>query len=384
MPPSLLWLALALRKYSARARFWLWTFASLKFLVPFAFLAVLGSHLPRRAAPPATEPPTRTLTKLAQPFASVDVAATQLSPLSEQPAISSSETWAPRLFALWLVGFASTLGCWLLQSLRLGRTRGAARPADGVLEQLPIPVLLTDSSIEPGVFGVFRPVLLLPTGIADRLSPAQLQAVVAHELVHVRRRDNLWAALHAIVQAIFWFHPLVWWMGGRLVAEREQACDEAVLAQGADAEDYAASILAVCRYYACAPRACLAGVAGADLKQRIAAIMKFGLRRDSSQIRAGLAALAVGAVVTPIILGRAYGRPPQESPKLTFEVASIHEWGPGQGPAGPFARRRSILNRTGSLAVRQSAVPDLLCVPAYRIGTARRSAEMGQRQLRLP
>jgi len=329
-------LVLALGRYSANVRFWLWMSASLKFLVPFAFLAVLGSHLSWRAAPPTAEPPAPTLTRLAQPFASVDIAVTQLSPLSERPAISSSETWVPRLFALWLVGFASTLGCWLLQSLRLARTSGVAQPADGVLGLLPIPVLLTDSSIEPGVFGVFRPVLLLPTGIAARLSPAQLQAVVAHELVHVRRRDNLWAALHAIVQAIFWFNPLVWWMGGRLVAEREQACDEAVLAQGADAEGYAASILAVCRYYACAPRAFVAGVAGADLKQRIAAIMKFGIRRDP-RIRVGLAALAVGAVVTPIILGRAYGPPSQESQKLTFDVASIHEWGPGQGPTGPFA-----------------------------------------------
>ena len=58
--------------------------------------------------------------------------------------------------------------------------------------------------------------------------------------------------------------------GGRLVSEREQACDEAVLAQGA--EDYAASILAVCRYYVCPLRASLAGVAGADLKRRIAAL----------------------------------------------------------------------------------------------------------------
>jgi uncharacterized protein (TIGR03435 family) len=49
-----------------------------------------------------------------------------------------------------------------------------------------------------------------------------------------------------------------------------------------------------------------------------------------------LATLAVGAVVTPIILGRAYGPPSQESPKLTFDVASIHEWGPGQGPTEPF------------------------------------------------
>jgi uncharacterized protein (TIGR03435 family) len=329
-------LALTLRGYPASFRFWLWMSASLKFLVPFAFLAVLGSHLSWRVALPTTEPAARTLTRLARPFAAADAAVTQFSPLREQPAASSSENWVPRLFALWLSGFASTLGYWLLQLRRLARAHGAARPAHGALGQLPIPALLTDSSIEPGVFGIFRPVLLLPTGIADRLSPAQLQVVVAHELIHVRRRDNLWAALHSIVQASFWFNPLVWWTGGRLVAERERACDEAVLAQGADAEGYAASILAVCRYYACAPRACLAGVAGADLQRRIAAIMKFGHGRDSSRLRVGLAALAVGAVVMPIILGRAYGPPPQESPKLTFDVASIHEWGPGQGPTGPF------------------------------------------------
>jgi len=329
--------ALALRKHSARARFLIWTFASLKFLVPFAFLAVLGSHLPRRPAPAAIEPPTRILTRLAQPFPSVDVPVPQLSPLSQPPVMSSSDTWTPRLLALWLAGFTSTLAYWVLQSLRLGRTCRAAQPADPLLDRLPIPVRLTDSTIEPGVFGIFRPVLLLPTDIAARLSPAQLQTVVAHELIHVRRRDNLWAALHALVQSAFWFHPLVWWMGTRLVAEREQACDEVVLAQGADAEDYAASILAVCRYYACAPRACVAGVGGADLKQRIAAIMKFGPVRYSPQIRAGLAALAIAAVLTPIILGRAYGRPPQDSPKPAFEVASIHEWGPGQGPAGNFA-----------------------------------------------
>ncbi len=326
----------ALPRYPANVRFWLWMSASLKFLVPFALLTVLGSHLSWHATPFA-EPPARTLTRLAQPFAAAGIAVTQLSPLRDQRAISSSETWAPRLFALWLAGFASTLGYWLLQLLRVIGTRDRARPADGVLGQLPIPVLLTDSSIEPGVFGVFRPVLLLPAGIAARLSPAQMQTVVAHELVHVRRRDNLWAALHAIVQSIFWFNPLVWWMGARLVAEREQACDEAVLAQGADAEGYAGSILAVCRYYACAPRTFVAGIAGADLKRRITAIMQFGLRRDSSWVRAGLAALAVAVVVTPIVLGRAYGPESQESPKLTFEVASIHEWGAGQGPAGPFA-----------------------------------------------
>ena len=330
-------LALALRGYSARVRFWLWMSASLKFLVPFALLAIAGSHLSWRSESPALQPAMPTLTRLAAPFPPVSVAATQLSPLSERPAVSTSRSWEAPLFALWLAGFVSTLGYWLSQSFRLRSVRRSAVRAGGALGRLPLPVLLTDSNLEPGVFGVAHPVLLLPTDIASVLTPAQMENVIAHELIHFRRRDNLWAALHTIVQAIFWFNPLVWWLGGRLVAEREQACDEAVLAQGADAEAYAESILTVCRYYACAPRACHVGVGGADLKQRITAIMKFGLRHDSFPIRAGLTGLAVAAVIAPIIMGRAYKPPAQETSKLSFDVASIHEWGVGQGPTGAFA-----------------------------------------------
>ena len=57
----------------------------------------------------------------------------------------------------------------------------------------------------------------------------QLEAVIAHELCHVRHRDNLIAAIHMFVETVFWFHPLVWWIGKRMVEERERACDEEVL-----------------------------------------------------------------------------------------------------------------------------------------------------------
>jgi len=56
-----------------------------------------------------------------------------------------------------------------------------------------------------------------------QLEDVHLEAVVAHELWHVRRRDNLAGALHMVVEAMFWFHPLVWWVGARLVDERERA-----------------------------------------------------------------------------------------------------------------------------------------------------------------
>ena len=133
---------------------------------------------------------------------------------------------------------------------------------------------------EPGVFGIFRPVLLLPEGILERLSPLQLQAIIAHELCHVRRRDNLTAAIHMVIESIFWFHPLVWWIGSRLVDERERACDEEVLRQGSEPEVYAEGILNVCRFYVESPISCVSGVTGSDLKKRIEAIMTHRIVRS--------------------------------------------------------------------------------------------------------
>ena len=151
--------------------------------------------------------------------------------------------------------------------------------------------------------GLLRPVLLLPAGIIDRLTPPQLEAVLAHELCHVRRRDNLTAAIHMIVEAVFWFHPLVWWISARLVEERERACDEEVLRLGSEPQVYAEGILNVCKFYLESPLTCVSGVTGSDLKKRVGRIMSNhvgetlnGWRKLSLAI-AGVAALAVPIVV---------------------------------------------------------------------------------------
>src|SRR4030095_5750961 len=117
-----------------------------------------------------------------------------------------------------------------------------------VREDKSLTVLASAAMIEPGVFGIWRQVLLVPEGISDRLTPAQLRALIAHERCHVLHHDNLTAALHMVVEALFWFHPLVWWLERRLIEERERACDEYVLQSGSTPRDYAEGILEVCRF----------------------------------------------------------------------------------------------------------------------------------------
>jgi uncharacterized protein (TIGR03435 family) len=177
-------------------------------------------------------------------------------------------------------------------------------------------------------FGIWRAVLLLPAGITDRLTPAQLDAIVAHELCHVRRRDNLATAIHMGVEALFWFHPVVWWLGSRLMEERERACDEEVLLMGGEPEAYAEGILKICEVYLDSLLQCVAGVTGGNLKKRIEKIMlqSTGVRLSFAR-KAVLVAAGAAAVIAPLSIGMLNAPTVQaQSTSATtakFQVASV-------------------------------------------------------------
>ena len=164
--------------------------------------------------------------------------------------------------------------------------------------------------------------------MGTRRSYNRTGAILTHELCHVRRRDNLFAAVHMAVEAIFWFHPLVWWVGSRLLEERELACDEEVLRTGCEPSDYVEGILKVCRLYTESPLPCVSGVTGADVKKRLRSILEGTIATELSGARkAALAITGLAAVATPILIGvmtapviRAQS-PPANTPR--FEVASI-------------------------------------------------------------
>ena len=331
-------LAIALRRNRAAVRFWIWFSASVKFFLPFALLITFGSRFDPAPAPRQAAP------------AVVSIAITQLAiPLPDPPPapIQTPATldWLPvAAFAVWACGF----GCVALMRFRGWlRIRQAVRAGSRIEVSVGVEAWSVPGILEPGVVGLWRSILLLPAGMAERLTAAQLNAIVQHELCHVRRRDNLYAALHMAVEAAFWFHPLVWWIGARLVDERERACDEEVLRLGSEPGVYAEGILNVCRMYVESPLACVSGVSGADVKRRIEAILsnRPALHLNSGR-KAALALAATAALVFPVAIGVMNVRPGQaQQIRPKFEVASIklsNDCGePASAPQGNGLQKKS-------------------------------------------
>ncbi|HWG38749.1 MAG TPA: M56 family metallopeptidase, partial [Terriglobales bacterium] len=159
--------------------------------------------------------------------------------------------------------------------------------------------------------------------------------VLAHERCHLRRRDNLWSALHRLVEVGFWFHPFVWWIGARMVAERERACDEAVLAEGRDPAVYARAMIEVCRHFVAVPVDCAAGISGGGLSGRVRAVLDRKLGARLTPLRALLlAVLAVAAVAAPVAAGMAWAQAATQSSKLgsfdAFTIKPAAPLGPGR------------------------------------------------------
>jgi bla regulator protein BlaR1 len=313
-------LALSLRKNQARVRYALWLAASVKFLIPFSLLLFAGKLLPhpkQRVVPVVYS----AMDTLEEPFATLIPPA---APLAQIPTLRErAKSILPScLGCVWLVGVGTVVfgwwNRWRVVSASLHQATPAAegreletlrhleeRFLDG-LHRKPLPLLLSPERMEPGIFGVFRPVLVWPEQLSKRLDNEQVEAIIAHELTHVRRRDNLTAFTHMLVEAAFWFHPLVWWMERKMVTEREQACDEAVMNLGGSAETYAESLLKTCRFCIESPLPCVAGVTGADLRRRVADILtRRLLMRMTWAKKLLLGAIAVCAVAVPVVLGQA-------------------------------------------------------------------------------
>ena len=166
----------------------------------------------------------------------------------------------------------------------------------------------------PVVMGLLKPAILLPVALMSRLTPAQVEAVLAHELAHLCRRDTWAVAVQRLAETVLFFHPAVWWMSRCLETAREQACDDLVVIAGCDPADYAEALL-VCSEWRLeqvsladqwAPHLAATGRDGAPLRQRILRLLGQG---EGDSVRVGrigwlLAVLGVGGVVLVVTANR--------------------------------------------------------------------------------
>jgi uncharacterized protein (TIGR03435 family) len=361
---AIVWLAaLALRANSARVRYWLWTAASLKFLMPFSWLVAFGAAFQSRTVPAMVKP------------AAASVIADVLAPVTLAP-VAAGTTATPTLAGsgwmlalVWLTGTVVVLTWWWRQWRMVRAAAMIAVPAElpPCCDTGGVSVMTSASAFEPGIVGIRRPVLLLPDGLLERLTPAQLIALIAHERCHLRCGDNFIAMLHMLVEAAFWFHPLVWWIERRMIDERERACDEAVLGSGTDPQDYAEGLLEVCRSSMALPLACVAGVSGSNLRRRIESI----LRGETGQPmtvsrRLALALAGVSLLSVPVLAGLTsaaiplVGVGPEPDAPVFFEVASVRA-----STSGDLAQRIQAPPGGGFIAT--NAQLSLLIQRAYDI-----------------
>ena len=253
-------LTVAFRRNGAHVRYGLWLSASLVFLLP-----------------------------VRPPFLPV-------------PSFPDAPVSAGTLLLAWTFGFAAIAAVRFAKWRSLRRIVRSSSPA-----ALPVPipdhiaVRSVPGLMEPGVCGLWRPVLLIPADIERYLTARQLSAVIAHELCHVRRHDNLTAVVHMVVEVIFWWHPLVWFIGSRLVHERERACDEHVLRTLHRPRLYARALLNVCRRYVQAPRTYVSAAGGPKIVRRVDAILRNEEIEAVGPLKKAILAAAICLLLLPIM-----------------------------------------------------------------------------------
>ena len=161
----------------------------------------------------------------------------------------------PMLFLMWLAGVAVLsvrllAGCLWIRRLRVrGLTPGSdtlTRIAARLARQMHIrrSVALFESALVdvPTVIGCLTPIVLLPVSAVTALSPQQLEAILAHELAHIRRHDYAVNLLQTFVETLLFYHPAVWWLSRRIRAERENCCDDLAVSLCGDPVAYAGAL----------------------------------------------------------------------------------------------------------------------------------------------
>jgi VWFA-related protein len=277
--------------------------------------------------------------------------------VSSRPSVGSALAW---LVGAWLAGAAIGVVQIVRSSLRVQKTlRRAAELAEPEWQdelnraartlglQRRVRLMTSDTVRVPVVHGFRLPTIVLPTGAGDWPEDRR-RAFLIHELAHVRRQDWPVQMLGHLARALYWPHPLVWWVVRRLRAEAERACDDCVLLSGTSASDYADHLLQAARDLGrTPPQVVLAAVERSYFEDRLVALLDPQVSRRPVGPRL-LACAAVAALA--LVVGLAGVHPVARALAAAPERAAAH--------AGVSSPRPEVRSSPGGRAASESARPD--------------------------
>jgi beta-lactamase regulating signal transducer with metallopeptidase domain len=284
--------------------------------------------------------PERVMTRGAGPAEQPAPAVGSMTPVGPDHGI---EMYLPPAVGTWLVGVIALAlyraGGWLY----VMHLRRAGRPADdprlrAALERLrgtmrvarDVRIVHCPRINSPAVVGAITPVILLPLACMLHLSPQQLEAILAHELAHVRRHDYFFNLIQTAIETLLFFHPAIWWISRRIRIEREHACDDLAVRATGDRAAYAAALAALEELRAAPPPAPALAARGGALLARVRRILRGS---DATRRANWWPAAALGAVAVTLVLTAAAARlsandqPATEAMSRTATIECVDENG---------------------------------------------------------
>jgi beta-lactamase regulating signal transducer with metallopeptidase domain len=275
----------------------------------------------------------------------------------ESPAERASRL-LPWLTLVWLavvmlLSARTLVGLVLARRMKLRGARPVPRlwreTASEIARKLSVssPVKVLESSLVsvPTAVGWLRPAILLPASAFTGLTPQQLEAVLAHELAHVRRHDYLVNVLQTGVETLLFYHPAVWWVSRQIRAEREHVCDDMAVRVTGDAMTYARALTRIERLRTTAPRLAMAADGG-SLRSRVSRLVEGPPSpRHLSPLLVGLF-LIVGTLTT-VVCARAILPKKQAVKSLPLPLAAADAKKKSAGDAAGEQVRGSILSAAG-------------------------------------
>ena len=236
------------------------------------------------------------------------------------------DQFLPWVVAVWLAGamalWLRLVGGWIFaERLRSRLVRPAPGDWQQALDRLktrirvsrPVRLLVSSMVQAPAVVGWIRPVVLVPIGALSGLPPEHIEALLLHELAHIRRHDYLIGMVQSAVEALLFYHPAVWWVSAHIRAERELCCDDAAIAVHGDLLTYARALseLASAR-----PANAVMAANGGSLAHRIGRLLGESRPAPRTLSAPGVIGTVLLVIGTLVVFGQTGARP-------KFEVASI-------------------------------------------------------------